>query len=269
MYPFDSTTGSMGMGMGMGTIALIGLVVLGVILLIVLLFSLVSYILGSLGMYAIAKRRGIRHSWLSWIPYGNVWILGSISDQYQYVVKGKIKNRRKILLAIMIATVVPTVPIAIFEMLAAGGLSIAAVFIVAADILLVILSIVGAVFQHIAYYDLFRSCKPESATAFLVLEIIFPVTLPFFVFACRNQDKGMPPRKRVTVEPVQIPDEPKEIPAEVVYEAETIPGEEAETVNEEPVVPCEEPENANEAEVVSREERENANEAETALDEEE
>ena len=65
-------------------------------------FSIVSYILTSLGTYTIAERRGIRHPWLTWIPVGNLWILGSISDQYQYIVKGKIKNRRKALLGLCI-----------------------------------------------------------------------------------------------------------------------------------------------------------------------
>ena len=40
-----------------------------------------AYVLWSLGVYTIAKRRGIRKPWLSWIPVGNLWILGSISDQ--------------------------------------------------------------------------------------------------------------------------------------------------------------------------------------------
>ena len=60
-------------------------------------FSLVCYVLQSYGLYTIANRRGIRNSWLAWVPVGNMWILGSISDQYQYVAKGKVKNRRKLL----------------------------------------------------------------------------------------------------------------------------------------------------------------------------
>ena len=35
---------------------------------------------------------------------------------------------------------------------------------------------------YIAYYDVFKSCKPKNAVLFLVLSIVFDVTLPFFVF---------------------------------------------------------------------------------------
>lgn len=38
---------------------------------ITMAISLVFYIFESLGLYTIAKRRGIRHPWLSWVPLGN------------------------------------------------------------------------------------------------------------------------------------------------------------------------------------------------------
>ena len=43
---------------------------------------------------------GIRHAWLAWVPIGNNWILGSLSDQYRYLVKGKICRKRVILPAL-------------------------------------------------------------------------------------------------------------------------------------------------------------------------
>ena len=72
---------------------------------IIMAVSVAVYVFQSLGMYTIAKRRGIRNPWLSWIPVGNMWILGSISDQYQYVVKGRVRKRRKLLLGLMIAII--------------------------------------------------------------------------------------------------------------------------------------------------------------------
>ena len=65
--------------------------------------SILAYILQALALYTIAKRRGIRKPWLAWIPFGNSWILGSLSDQYHYVTKRTIKNRRKLLLGLEIA----------------------------------------------------------------------------------------------------------------------------------------------------------------------
>ena len=65
--------------------------------------GVIVYVLQALALYTIAKRRGIKKPWMAWIPLVNVWILGSISDQYQYVVKRQVKNKRKVLLGLNIA----------------------------------------------------------------------------------------------------------------------------------------------------------------------
>ena len=57
------------------------------------------------------------------------------------------------------------------------------------------LAIAITVFCYIAYYDLFRSCKPGNAVLFLVLSILFNVTLAFFVFFSSKSDEGMPERR--------------------------------------------------------------------------
>ena len=57
-------------------------------------------------------------------------------------------------------------------------------------------NITGVVFRYIAYHKLFTSSDPNNAVAFLIIGIFIPVTLPFFVFACRKKDRGMPPRKQ-------------------------------------------------------------------------
>jgi len=68
--------------------------------------SIAVYVLSALALYAIARRRELKNPWLSWVPVGNVWILGSISDQYSYVAKGEVKSKRKILLALNIIQIV-------------------------------------------------------------------------------------------------------------------------------------------------------------------
>lgn len=183
-----------------------------ILMLFVLIYSVVVYVLQSVGMYTIAKRRGIRNPWLSWLPIGNAWILGSISDQYQYVANGNIRSRRKVLLGLSIATyalmiiyyickMIAIIQSAIFEyqpvdML--GGLLLETGFV----LVMGALGIINAVFAYMAYYDLFDSCNPKHSVVFLVLGIFFSFLLPFFVFACRKKDLGMPPRK-TAVQPPQ------------------------------------------------------------------
>ena len=105
-YPFPEIDYEFWSDVGMaGASGIIG-ILLAVYMLIAFVsfaFSVASYILYSMGLYTIANRRGIHNGWLAWLPVGDAWILGSISDQYQYVVKGKIRNRRKVMLWLYVA----------------------------------------------------------------------------------------------------------------------------------------------------------------------
>ena len=192
----------------------LGGIVMGLIMFFYLLmfgFAIVAYVLQSIGMHTIAKRRGIKNPWLCWLPIGNAWILGSISDQYQYVAKGKVRNRRKVLLALAIAAGCITAVLVVLAFVGALymmgygavvlGAEVAAgamlVVVIMVYLLIVALVIVQAVLQYMALYDLFASCNPNNSTLFLVLSIFFSVTLPFFVFFSRKKDLGMPPRKEL------------------------------------------------------------------------
>ena len=187
--------------------------------------NIAVYVFIALSLYTIAQRRGISKPWLAWIPVVNVWILGSISDQYRYVVKGEIKNKRKTLLGLNIASVVLSIVMVIVVIVQvvsaamdigmAGYASEQEVFGVLGKFILtvalvsipgMVIAVTGFVISSIALYDVYRSCDPENSTLYLVLSLIpgiNSITKPLFLFLCRNQDKGMPPR--VDAEPVQEP----------------------------------------------------------------
>ena len=169
------------------------------------LFSIAMYVLTALSLYTIATRRGIRKAWLAWVPVLNCWILGSLSDQYRYVVRGQIKNKRKILLilnllkAVLTTTLVSMAAVVIWTMFTeATGFFMGSVLS-----LLGLLLPLGAVylayciFYYMALYDLFTSLDPDNSVMFLVLSILFSPTKPFFLFFSREKDKGMPPRRQM------------------------------------------------------------------------
>ena len=207
--------------------------VVAVVFVIYLLFILVGmalgitcYVLQSFGMYTIAERRGIRNAWLAWVPGVNMWVLGSISDQYQYLTKGKIKNRRKTLVALMILEVVTYFAMIIGIVIAAisapeemsPGVALAMV-LCAIAVIAVLVALYVIVLM--CYYDLFRSCEPGSAVLYLVLSIFISAALPIVVFICRKKDLGMPKRKDPNAQTVA------EIPAtEVLQQEEEAPAEE-------------------------------------------
>lgn len=186
------------------------------------LLGIASYILSSMALYTLATRRGIEKAWLSWVPVVNVWIVGSLSDQYRYVVKGQYKSKRKTLLILNLINVVIGLILLILAAFAAVEMIQGAVYglgqkevmksflgsALGASGLAVAMSgiaIASAVIYYIALYDIYCSVDPANSVLFLVLSIIFRVTEPFFLFFNRNRDAGMPPRKP---ESRQIPQEP-------------------------------------------------------------
>lgn len=176
--------------------------------------GIIAYVFMAIGMYTIAKRRGINHPWLAWIPFGGTWLLGCISDQYRYVTRGEEKSKRKVMLGFEIATsAVGIVNIVLLVTSIIGLLKqfgseivtneteymtqVLSPLMIAMVLCFVMLglAIALAVLAWIAVYDLFKSCNPEYATVFLVLSIIFGgIVQGIFVFANRNKDLGMPPR---------------------------------------------------------------------------
>lgn len=199
--------------------------VFAVVFVIIAAFSILTYVLQSLGMYTIAKRREIKNPWMAWIPVASQWILGSIDDQYQYVANGKVTNRRKWLIGLGIVTCVlgivsgVTSTKAMFELMSLepvlNGISDEQALseevvrtilpivskIVGVSFFTMVFTIAQTVFQYIALYGLYASCDPNNKVMYLVLSIIFSVTIPFFVVACRNKDLGMPPRRGQIPEP--------------------------------------------------------------------
>lgn len=186
------------------------------------LLSIAVYVLTALSLYTMARRRGIKNAWLSWVPVINCWIIGSLSDQYRYVVKGEVKNKRKILLTLNIVNVVlAVIMIVVAAVMVIGAVQstmgayneerLGSVIIAVISILLLCLPMAGvsiaiAVVRYMAMYDIYTSCTPQNNVLFLVLSIVFRLTEPFFLFFVRNKEEGMPPRKQ---EPVYtVPQEP-------------------------------------------------------------
>ena len=183
-----------------------------------------AYVFTSLGLYTIAKRRGIKNPWMAWVPVLNAWILGCISDQYRYVVRGEVRSRRKVLLVLNIlkklcasAAIGISVAGVVAMILNAGMLQtesnraivefLGRRFLPAAGmaVILGVISLVQVVFTAMAYYDLFASCEPENKVLYLVLGMLIRITLPIFLFVCRHKDLGMPARKAPQPEPEEIP----------------------------------------------------------------
>lgn len=186
--------------------------IFAILYLVILSVGLVCYILNAVGLYRIAKRRGIHHAWLAWIPIGSEWLLGSIADHYQYIAKQKITKRRKALLILDILLCVISVVLVVAVVAVIMGMSMDPVGLGSSVVSFLImgvgylallgLSVALMVFYYIACFDLFRSCKPGNEVLFLVLGIIFSAIMPIFIFVCSKSDAGMPERRQPAPQPL-------------------------------------------------------------------
>ena len=203
-------------------LAIVGIVALAVAL-IVGIFGLVLYILQSAGLYAIAKRRNIGNAWLAWIPVGYYWVAGSLSDDFKLQMKNKTTYNR-VILPILAA-------VSGLIALVAGGVSLGTVAEIAECVvdgdleslvyagtlatgssgLLSLLAdgldIALLVFWQIALYNIYYAANPKYAVAFTVLGILFPVTIPFFLFFNRKKDRGMETMGRTEAPAGYLPEE--------------------------------------------------------------
>ena len=175
------------------------------------LLGIATYVLSALAIYNISRRRGLKKPWLAWIPVVNCWLLGSLSDQYQYVVKGEIKSKRKWLLGLsivmhLLSTVMAVMGLTIVGKVVFGGyhpnhgmlsrMMGPIMTLLGSALPLAAAAIAYAVIRYMALYDVYRSLDPGNAVLYLVLSILCKPTEPFFLFFNREKDLGMPPRKQ-------------------------------------------------------------------------
>ncbi len=167
------------------------------------------YVVEGKALHTIARRRGFSAPWMAWIPFANAWLFGSISDQYQQKINGRICKRGKTLMALKIAIqaytsvsgVLAGVAGSIIMLLQAPKGSDMETFLivlltaVCIELLpMLAITTVCDVVTYVACYDLYASSKPKQATLFLILSILTPAT-PFLIYACRNDDAGLPPEQ--------------------------------------------------------------------------
>lgn len=142
-----------------------------------LIFLIVSYILQSFSVYAMAKKRNLRYPWLAWIPFANQYILGALINDH--VPLGSLRLPYA-------AIILP---------LLSGSISLLSNCFVRIPFLgwflIIIIIILSEIYQFAAFYCLYRIYHKKNAVLYLVLSIFFPVTIPFFIFSLKNRDADL------------------------------------------------------------------------------
>ena len=205
-------------------------IIIGILIayLVLLVFGIASYIMTSLGLYRVAKRRGIQDPWMAWIPFASDWLLGSIADEYDN--HNGIKRKWRVLLLSL--SIISVVGFVIFYVAFIVVMMIMATSQDFSRMLGMFLGVYGGVLvfamiataqgfcKAVCIYKVFESTVPKRAVTYFVLYLLVPLAGPICLLACSK--KGYPFPEELA--PVQ------EVPAEVVAEADVVA--EAEVVAE-------------------------------------
>ncbi len=167
---------------------------------VLFVYAILSYVLESLSLYTLARRRGIANPWLAWIPYGKFWNLGAIVRDYDR--QNGIKRRwDKVLLtlSIIMSACVFITYISIFayimslafqlgdaEMSEEMALQFVGMLFVGCLPLGLISSALSTL-TLICCYKIFESTVSEKALKYFLIYLLVPFAAPFCLFSCRNK----------------------------------------------------------------------------------
>ena len=167
------------------------------------------YIMRALGLYRIAKRRGVHHPWLAWIPCGRDWLLGAVSDHYRYTVKSKRQYFRWFLLLLSVISETalflsegfsfvfpylfmdPELTEPIIHYLTNSPLEDYLILVIRSYPYLLAALLILRLFPT---WQIYQSATPRRRIPLLILNILIPFSPAVTIFAVRDYDQGMPPR---------------------------------------------------------------------------
>ncbi len=163
----------------------LGLLVIGIYLFVIAI-GLADYIIGSLSMMRIARKRGVSNSWLAWIPIASEWVFGSVVDDFDSE-KGSKRKFRVILLTLALVVLALAVLMMIVIIAQAIMLSFGNTILTDEDEIVLGISLYTAIlplaFVSSAYEVLYIICLhklheniyPEKSVKYTVISFLVPL----------------------------------------------------------------------------------------------
>ncbi len=178
------------------TVRTVYLIALGLIL----LYIIIVHFMEGVGLYSIAKRRGIHAPYFAFLPVCNYVLMGRIAEQFEKAQYGRTKTYNKYMLITGMPYVI-TLTVYLFLVFVVypdvsttadlGASYMAGSFTVDAagvTLFLVTIPFIGA--QTLTLYKVFRSLKPDNCALYTILNATVNVVTPFAIYNFRELDLG-------------------------------------------------------------------------------
>lgn len=180
-----------------------------------LLIGLALYLLESIGVYKMAKSAEIKNPWLSFVPVGRNWVFGTLAEKYKK--KNGVKSARfGIILPVLEGIVlIEAIALTIFTVISIKEITgyaldavntssemapeqfMSLIPVIILYFALMAVAIAYAVVFFIALWRVYSSFDKSNATLYIVLSVIFTISVPIILFIIRNRKPEFDPHNNM------------------------------------------------------------------------
>lgn len=180
-----------------------------------LLIGLALYLLESIGVYKMAKSAEIKNPWLAFIPVANGWVFGTLAEKYKKK-NGTKSARFGIILPVLEGIVlIEAIALTIFTVISIKEITgyaldavntssemapeqfMSLISVIILYFALMAVAIAYAVVFFIALWRVYSSFDKPNATLYIVLSVVFTISVPIILFIIRNRKPEFDPHNNM------------------------------------------------------------------------
>lgn len=173
------------------------------------------YLLESISVYKMAKSAEVKNPWLAFIPVANDWVFGTLAEKYKKK-NGTKSARFGIILPVLEGIVlIEAIALTIFTVISVKEITgyaldavntssemapeqfMSLIPVIILYFALMAVAIAYAVVFFIALWRVYSSFDKSNATLYIVLSVIFTISVPIILFIIRNRKPEFDPHNNV------------------------------------------------------------------------
>ena len=173
------------------------------------------YLLESISVYKMAKSAEIKNPWLAFIPVANDWVFGTLAEKYKKK-NGTKSARFGIILPVLEGIVlIEAIALTIFTVISVKEITgyaldavntsaemapeqfMSLIPVIILYFALMAVAIAYAVVFFIALWRVYSSFDKLNATLYIVLSVIFTISVPIILFIIRNRKPEFDPHNNM------------------------------------------------------------------------
>ena len=173
------------------------------------------YLLESISVYKMAKSAEVKNPWLAFIPVANDWVFGTLAEKYKKK-NGTKSARFGIILPVLEGIVfIESIALTIFTVISVKEITgyaldavntsaemapeqfMSLIPVIILYFALMAVAIAYAVVFFIALWRVYSSFDKSNATLYIVLSVIFTISVPIILFIIRNRKPEFDPHNNI------------------------------------------------------------------------